>query len=156
MAAKANAKGKETEEEAEVAEAPEGAEAAPPPKRKLSIKLMAMIGAGVVLVAAIGIGAYFIIGSVRQTHAAPVPVKPAAGVYVNEPFAFSTSVPLAGNAKRFAVSGSPSTSVSFVGTKIVVAGASSFTVAASSTATDGSSTQSTLTETVPVDPPFSV
>jgi flagellar FliL protein len=81
-AAKAKA-GKEAEEEAEVAEAPEGAEAAPPAKRKLPLKLMAMIGAGVVLVAAVGVGAYFLIGSVRQTQAAPVPIKPA--VFIDLP-----------------------------------------------------------------------
>jgi flagellar FliL protein len=82
MAAKAKA-GKEPEEEAEVAEAPEGAEAAPLAKRKLPLKLMAIIGAGVVLVAAVGVGAYFLIGSVRQTQAAPVPVKPA--VFIDLP-----------------------------------------------------------------------
>jgi flagellar FliL protein len=82
MAAKAKA-GKEPEEEAEVAEAPEGAEAAPAPKRKLPLKLMAIIGAGVVLVAAVGIGAYFLFGGVRQTQAAPVPVKPA--VFIDLP-----------------------------------------------------------------------
>jgi flagellar FliL protein len=82
MAAKAKA-GKEPEEEAEVAEAPEGAEAAPAPKRKLPLKLMAIIGAGVVLVAAVGIGAYFLFGGVKQTQAAPVPVKPA--VFIDLP-----------------------------------------------------------------------
>jgi flagellar FliL protein len=82
MAAKAKA-GKEPEEEAEVAEAPEGAEAAPAPKRKLPLKLMAIIGAGVVLVAAVGVGAYFLFGGVRQTQAAPVPVKPA--VFIDLP-----------------------------------------------------------------------
>jgi flagellar protein FliL len=82
MAAKAKA-GKEPEEEAEVAEASEGAEAAPAPKRKLPLKLMAIIGAGVVLVAAVGVGAYFLFGGVRQTQAAPVPVKPA--VFIDLP-----------------------------------------------------------------------
>jgi flagellar protein FliL len=84
MAATAKAKtGKEPEEEADVAEAAEGAQAAASPKRKLSVKLMAMIAAGVVLVVAVGVGAYFIIGSVRQTQAAPAPVKPA--VFIDLP-----------------------------------------------------------------------
>jgi flagellar FliL protein len=84
MAAKAKAKaGKEPEEDADVAEGAEGTEAASPPKRKLPLKLMAIIGAGVVLVAGVGTGAYFLIGSVGKSHAAPVPVKPA--VFVDLP-----------------------------------------------------------------------
>jgi flagellar FliL protein len=85
MAAKAKAKaaGKEPEEEADVADGAEGAEAASPPKRKLPLKLMAIIAAGVVLVAGVGIGAYFLIGGAKQSHAAPVPVKPA--VFVDLP-----------------------------------------------------------------------
>ena len=84
MAAKAKAAGgKEPEEEAEVAEATEGAPAAPLAKPKLPLKLMAIIAAGVVLVAGLGVGAYFIIGSVRQSQAAPVAVKPA--VFIDLP-----------------------------------------------------------------------
>ena len=84
MAAKAKAAaGKEPEEEAEVAEATEGAPAAPLAKPKLPLKLIAIIAAGVVLVAGLGIGAYFIIGSVRQSQAAPVAVKPA--VFIDLP-----------------------------------------------------------------------
>jgi len=56
MAAKAKAAGgKEPEEEADVAEATEGAAAAPLVKPKLPLKLMAMIAAGVVLVAGLGV-----------------------------------------------------------------------------------------------------
>jgi flagellar protein FliL len=84
MAAKAKAKaGKEPEEEADVANGAEGAEAAAPPKRKLPLKLMAIIGAAVVLVAGVGTGAYFLIGGAKQSHAAAVPVKPA--VFVDLP-----------------------------------------------------------------------
>ena len=84
MAAKAKAAGgKEPEEEAEVAEAAEGAAAAPLAKPKLPLKLIAIIAAGVVLVAGLGVGAYFIIGSVRQSQAAPVAVKPA--VFIDLP-----------------------------------------------------------------------
>jgi len=84
MAAKAKAAGgKEPEEEADVAEATEGAAAAPLVKPKLPLKLMAMIAAGVVLVAGLGVGAYFVIGNVRQSQAAPVPVKPA--VFIDLP-----------------------------------------------------------------------
>jgi flagellar FliL protein len=83
MAAKANAKAaaKEPEEEADVAEGAEGGSAAP--KRKLPVKLMAIIAGGVLLVGGLGGGAYFLIGNIRQTHAAPVPVKPA--VFVDLP-----------------------------------------------------------------------
>ena len=35
------------------------------------------------LVAAVGVGAYFLFGGVRQTQAAPVPVKPA--VFIDLP-----------------------------------------------------------------------
>jgi flagellar FliL protein len=84
MAAKAKAAGgKEPEEEAEVAEATEGASTAPLAKPKLPLKLMAIIAAGVVLVVGLGVGAYFVIGSVRQSQAAPVPVKPA--VFIDLP-----------------------------------------------------------------------
>ncbi len=84
MAAKAKAAGgKEPEEEADVAEATEGAPTAPLVKPKLPLKLMAMIAAGVVLVAGLGVGAYFVIGNVRQSQAAPVPVKPA--VFIDLP-----------------------------------------------------------------------
>jgi flagellar FliL protein len=84
MAAKAKAAGgKEPEEEAEVAGAAEGAPAAPLAKPKLPLKLMAIIAAGVVLVAGLGVGAYFMIGNVRQSQAAPVPIKPA--VFIDLP-----------------------------------------------------------------------
>jgi flagellar FliL protein len=85
MAAKAKAAaGKEPEEEAEVAEGAEGAPAAAAlAKPKLPLKLIAMIAAGVVLVVGLGVGAYFIIGNVRQSQAAPVPVKPA--VFIDLP-----------------------------------------------------------------------
>jgi len=84
MAAKAKAAGgKEPEEEAEVAEAAEGAAAAPLAKPKLPLKLMAIIAAGVVLVAGLGVGAYLMIGNVRQSQAAPVPIKPA--VFIDLP-----------------------------------------------------------------------
>src|SRR5712671_2651296 len=61
----------------------EGSGAAPLVKPKLPLKLMAIIAAGGVLVAGLGVGAYFLIGSVRQSQAAPVPVKPA--VFIDLP-----------------------------------------------------------------------
>jgi flagellar FliL protein len=84
MAAKAKAAGaKEPEAEAEVPEATEGAPATPLVKPKFPLKLMAIIAAGVVLVAGLGVGAYFMIGNVRQSQAAPAPVKPA--VFIDLP-----------------------------------------------------------------------
>jgi hypothetical protein len=50
----------------------------------------------------------------------------------------------------------PSTSVSLASTSTAVAGSSSTTLLPSRTASGRSSTQLTVTETVPIDPPFRV
>jgi len=77
MAAKAKAADKEPEEQAG-----EGAEAASAPKRKLSVKMMAMIGGGVVLLAGVGFGGYLMMG--HKSSAEPVAeAKPA--VFIDMP-----------------------------------------------------------------------
>jgi flagellar FliL protein len=75
MAAKAKAA--EADDEAEGGE---GAEQAP--KRKLSLKLMIMIGGGVVLLAGVGVGGYMMLG-----HKAPAETVAAAkpAVFVDMP-----------------------------------------------------------------------
>ena len=73
MAAKAKASDKELDEDVE---AEEGAQRAAP-KRKLPLKLIAMIAGGVVLAGALGTGGYMLLGGSHETHAAPTPVKPA-------------------------------------------------------------------------------
>ena len=79
MAAKAKAADKESEEDARGGE---GGEQASAPKRKLSMKMMAMIGGGVVLLAVVGVGGYMLMG--HKSSAEPVAeVKPA--VFVDMP-----------------------------------------------------------------------
>jgi flagellar protein FliL len=76
------AKTADKDQDDEVA-AGEGADQATAPKRKLSLKLMAMIGAGAVVVAGGGVGAWLAFGGHKQeAQAAPV-VKPA--VFVDMP-----------------------------------------------------------------------
>jgi len=60
----------------------EGGEAGQAPKRKLSLKLMIMIGGGVVLLAGVGVGGYMMLG-----HKAPAETVAAAkpAVFVDMP-----------------------------------------------------------------------
>src|SRR4029078_1445658 len=67
-----------------------------------------------------------------------------------------TTVPWRGWVTEAIVLGPPSMSVSLARTLIVVAGASSSTVLVSSTAVGASSTQVTVTRTVPIAPPLRV
>ena len=78
MAAKAKA-ADNPDEEADVAE---GAEQTAAPKRKFSLKMIAMIGGGVVLLAGVGYGGYAMLGHAHHAEAAPAP-KPA--VFVDMP-----------------------------------------------------------------------
>jgi len=78
MAAKAK-----TEKEPEEDVAGEGTEAAATPGLKLPWKLMAMIAAGVVLLAGLGTGGYLVFGGSRPSQAAVGNVKPA--VFVDLP-----------------------------------------------------------------------
>ena len=64
-----------------------------------------------------------------------------------------TTVPFAGCVTAATALGPPSTSVSLARTSIPAAPPSSVTVAPSATATGGSSTQVTVTETVALDAP---
>jgi flagellar FliL protein len=64
------------------AEADDAAAAAAGPKRKLPVKLLAIVAAGLVVVAGIGTAAYLVFGGAKESHAA-VPVKPA--VFVDLP-----------------------------------------------------------------------
>ena len=85
------------------------------------------------------------------------PQKFAAGAYVSPvPPPVITTVPLAGWVTDATDLGPPSISVSFASTSIAVAPESSTTVALSFTATGGSSTHVTVTDTVAVEPPFKV
>jgi flagellar protein FliL len=79
MAAKAKAPDKEPEE---VVEAEEGAEGAAAPKRKLPLRLMAIIGAGVLLLGGLGTAGYLVLGGAHESKAA-TGVKPA--VFVDLP-----------------------------------------------------------------------
>ena len=79
MAAKAKASDKEPDDDLD---AEEGGERAAP-KRKLPLKLIAMIAGGVVLVGALGTGGYMLLGRSHETHAEAAPVKPA--VFVDLP-----------------------------------------------------------------------
>jgi flagellar FliL protein len=72
------AKAKDSEDEA----GEDGAEQAAP-KRKLPIKLIAMIAGGVVLVGGGGTAAYMLLGHSHETHAATPVAKPA--VFVDLP-----------------------------------------------------------------------
>jgi hypothetical protein len=67
-----------------------------------------------------------------------------------------TTVPWAGSDAEPTSFVPPSTSVSFASTSSVVAAVSSVRVSVSSVATGESSTQLTVTDTVAVEPPFSV
>jgi flagellar FliL protein len=78
MAAKAKA-ADNPDEEAEVAE---GAGQTAAPKRKFSLKMIAMIGGGAVLLAGVGYGGYAMLGHPHHAEAAPAP-KPA--VFVDMP-----------------------------------------------------------------------
>ena len=64
------------------AEADEAAASASGSKRKLPVKLLAIVAAGVVVMAGIGTTAYLVFGGAKESHAA-VPVKPA--VFVDLP-----------------------------------------------------------------------
>jgi flagellar protein FliL len=77
MAAKAKAPEKEEEVEAE-----EGADKAAP-KRKFSLKLIAMIAGGVVVAGGLGVGGYMMLGGSHESHAAAPAAKPA--VFVDLP-----------------------------------------------------------------------
>ena len=79
MAAKAKAQDKEPDEDVP---AEEGAEQAAP-KRKLPLKLIAMIAGGVALVGGIGTGGYMMLGRSHESQAATPVVKPA--VFVDLP-----------------------------------------------------------------------
>jgi len=80
MAAKAKASDKEPEDD--VAGGEEGAEKAAP-KSKFSLKLIALIVGGVVLVGGLGTGAYMMFGHSHESQAATPVVKPA--VFVDLP-----------------------------------------------------------------------
>jgi flagellar FliL protein len=80
MAAKAKAPDKEPEEDVETEESAEGASA---PTRKLPLRLLAIIGAGVLLTGGLGTAGYFLFGGVHESKAAPGMIKPA--VFVDLP-----------------------------------------------------------------------
>ncbi len=80
MAAKAKAPEKEPEEEVETEE---GGEQAAAPKRKLPLRLIAMIAGGVVLAGGLGTTGYLLLGGTHESRAAPGVVKPA--VFVDLP-----------------------------------------------------------------------
>jgi flagellar protein FliL len=77
MAAKAKAADNETEE----VETAEGGQQAP--KRKLPLKLIAMIAGGLVVAGGLGVGGYMMFGGSHESHAAVPAVKPA--VFVDLP-----------------------------------------------------------------------
>jgi flagellar FliL protein len=80
MAAKAKASEKEPDDEAA---AGEGAEGAAAPKRTLPLKMIAMIGGGVLLLGGAATAAFMIFGAAHESKAATAAVKPA--VFIDLP-----------------------------------------------------------------------